>query len=53
MAKKSLLFRKEINYLGQGLSSAGEGMIPGYVERIRDWPRPKTVAELNSLLGFF
>ena len=28
-------------------------MIPGYIERIWDWPSPKTVAELNSLLGFF
>ena len=51
--KKSLLFHKEIDYLGHRLSEQGVGMIPGYIERIRDWPSPKTVAELNSLLGFF
>ncbi|MCP3662411.1 MAG: hypothetical protein GY696_07945 [Gammaproteobacteria bacterium] len=28
-------------------------MIPGNVRRIQDWHSPKTVAELNLLLGFF
>ncbi len=28
-------------------------MIPSYVDRIRDWPNPKSVADLTSMLGFF
>ena len=52
-AKKSKLFQKRIQYLGHMLSKEGIGMVPDYVERIRNWPPPKTVAELNSVLGFY
>ena len=52
-AKKSKLFQKKIQYLGHMLSHEGIGMVPEYVERIKNWPPPSTVAELNSVLGFY
>jgi len=52
-AKKSKLFQKKIQYLGHMLSKEGIGMVPEYVERIKNWPSPNTVAELNSCLGFY
>ncbi|MCP3668553.1 MAG: hypothetical protein GY696_39745, partial [Gammaproteobacteria bacterium] len=51
--KKTQLFRASIDFLGHRLSREGIGMIPSYVDRIRDWPDLKSVADLTSLLGFF
>jgi deoxyuridine 5'-triphosphate nucleotidohydrolase len=51
-AKKTQLFQRRIQYLGHLLSEEGIGMVPEYTQRIRGWPSPKTVAELNSMLGF-
>ena len=51
-AKKTHLFQKSIQYLGHLLSEEGIGMVPEYTQRIQNWPSPKTVAELNSMLGF-
>ena len=50
---KTLLFQEQIVYLGHTLSKDGIGMVDAYVERIKEWPIPKDVKELNTLLGFF
>ena len=50
---KTSLFQSSVNYLGHLLSEDGISMIPEYVENIVNWPIPKTVKQLNSLLGFF
>ena len=34
------------------MSHQGVQMVPEYVEKIRDWPIPKTGKELISFLGF-
>ena len=51
-AKKTFLFQESVEYLGHTLSREGIGMIPSYTERIVEWPTPKSVKELNTLLGF-
>ena len=51
-AKKTQLFQKYIQYLGHLLLEEGIGMVPEYTQRIKQWPLPKTVAELNLMLGF-
>ena len=51
-AKKTTLLVEEVDYLGHQLSAKGVTMIPSYVEKILNWPEPKTVKELNTLLGF-
>ena len=52
-AKKTDLFRKKVVYLGHQVSEQGIEMVDSYVEKIVNWPVPKTIKELNSLLGFF
>ena len=51
-AKKTNLFLSETRYLGHLVSSEGIRMIPEYIARIVNWPRPKTVKELSTWLGF-
>ena len=50
--EKTNLFRTTVSYLGHRVSPEGTMMEPEYVERIRNWPTPKTVKELNTVLGF-
>ena len=50
--KKCKLFRTEVDYLGFRVSAGGVGMIPEYVQRVLEWPVPKTNTELQSFLGF-
>lgn len=49
---KCKLFQETVEYLGHLVSKDGIRMIPSYVERILDWPLPKTTKELRSFLGF-
>ena len=35
------------------MSASGIGMVDNYIQRILDWPAPKTMKEMNSMLGFF
>lgn len=49
---KCKLFATEVEYLGHLVSEKGIRMIPSYVERVLQWPRPKDGAELRSFLGF-
>ena len=51
--EKTKLFRSQVEYLGHLLSEDGLAMIPSYVERILKWESPKTVKQLNTMLGFF
>lgn len=50
---KTKLFQTEVDFLGYRVSEEGIGMQGSYVQRILDWPRPKTAKEVRSLLGFF
>ena len=49
---KTYLFQEEVDYLGYKVNVHGIHMKDSYVSRILDWPAPKTIKELNSLLGF-
>ena len=49
---KTMLFEREVTYLGHQVTKTGIKMVPEYIQRILDWPQPKTVKELKSLLGF-
>ncbi len=49
---KCAFLKKEVHYLGHVLSSEGVSTDPGKVEAVAHWPRPTSVAELRSFLGF-
>ena len=49
--KKCHIAKREVQYLGHCVSSAGISMVKEYVERILAWPSPKTPADLRSFLG--
>ena len=51
-AEKTHLIRPEVEYLGYDVSEEGVKMRTSYVEKITQWPTPKTVKELNCFLGF-
>lgn len=45
-------FQKEVRYLGHIISSDGVSTDPGKVDVVAQWPRPTSVGELRSFLGF-
>ena len=49
---KTHLFQKTVDWLGHRLSEAGVEMIPSYVEKIVNWPRPVTTKQLSTFIGF-
>ena len=49
---KAHLFQKSVDWLGHQLSEAGVEMIPSYVEKIVNWPRPTTTKQLLTFIGF-
>ena len=49
---KTKLFQSEVEYLGHKISKGGVSMIPGYVQKIKDWPVPKSGKEVATFLGF-
>ena len=49
---KSELFRKQINYLGHVVGHKGITTDPKKIEAVTEWPRPTTVTEVRSFLGF-
>ena len=51
-ASKTHLFQSEVNYLGFKITKDGVSMREDYVEKILKWPRPKTIRQLNTFLGF-
>ena len=46
------MFRKEINYLGHVVGHNGVSTDPKKTETLTEWPRPTTVTEVRSFLGF-
>ena len=50
--KKCHIAQDQVEYLGHLVNAEGIQMIPSYVERVLDWPLPKTGKELRSFLGF-
>ena len=49
---KCEFFKSRINYLGHIVSRNGIEMDPKKIEAIQKWPRPKTVHDVCSFLGF-
>ena len=49
---KTKLFQSEVEYLGHKISKGGVSMIPEYVQRIKNWPVPKSGKEMATSLGF-
>ena len=49
---KTKLFQSEVDYLGHKISKGAISMIPEYVQKIKDWPVPKTGKEVDTFLGF-
>ena len=49
---KCELFRKQINYLGHVVEHKGVTTDPKKTEVVTEWPRPTTVTEVRSFLGF-
>ncbi|GFS74708.1 retrovirus-related Pol polyprotein from transposon 297 [Nephila pilipes] len=50
--KKCKFFRKEVSYLEHVISSEGVKTVPEKIKAVVGWPRPETVHELRSFLGF-
>ena len=49
--KKCKIAQTSVDYLGHHVSEAGIHMKQDYIERLLDWPRPQTNAQLRSFLG--
>ncbi len=49
---KCSLMRTEVKYLGHIVRSSGIWMDQKYLDKIREWPLPKTGKEIQSFLGF-
>src|SRR4029434_788189 len=50
--QKCKFLQKEVVYLGHVVSKAGIATDPEKVRAVRDWPRPETVSQVRSFLGF-
>ena len=51
-AKKCVLFRKEVEFLGHMVTAQGVQTSPAKVEAVKTWPIPSNGAEIRSFLGF-
>ena len=49
---KTKLFTESTKYLGFDVSQKGISMRKSFVERVLEWPRPKTTRQLRTFLGF-
>ena len=49
--KKSFFFQTEVSFLGHVLSAKGISPNPEKVDKVWDWPIPKTSKEVNSFIG--
>ena len=49
---KCEFFRTQLEYLSHVVSDRGIETSPKKIEAIMEWPRPKTVTQLRSFLGF-
>ena len=48
---KTKLFQSKVEYLGHKISNGGVYMILEFVQKIKDWPVPKTGKEVATVLG--
>ena len=51
-ASKCEFFKEEINYLGYHITAEGIKMREDYINKIIKWPKPQTVKQLQTYLGF-
>ena len=49
---KCFFGKSELEYLGHTVSGAGMRPSPSKLKAVKDWPRPKSVTETQSFLGF-
>ena len=49
---KCLLFRTSCSYLGFTISSEGIKIKLEYLAKVKNWPSPRSLAEVEHLLGF-
>ena len=49
---KCELFKKQINYLGHVVGQEWVATDPDKIKAVTEWPRPTTVTEVRSFLGF-
>ena len=49
---KCELFKNQINYLGHVVGQEGITTDPDKIKAVTEWPRPTTVTEVRSFLGF-
>lgn len=49
---KCAFFKKEVKYLGRVISCDWVSTDPDKVSAVANWPRPSSVSELRSFLGF-
>ena len=49
--KKSFFFQMEVSFLGHVLSAKGISPNPEKVDKVQDWPVPKTSNEVHSFIG--
>ena len=49
--KKCHLFQKQVLYLGHVVTEDGVHTNPEKIEKVKDWPRPKTQSDVRSFLG--
>ena len=49
--RKCELCRTKVKYLGHVVSAEGVATDPSLVEKVKDWPTPRTVRQVRSFLG--
>ena len=49
---KCFLFRSSVEFLGHIVTREGIKTDPNKIARVRNWPKPQTVGEVRSFLGF-
>ena len=49
---KTKLFQSEVEYLGHKIRKGRVSMIPKYVQKIKDWPVPKSGKEVATFSEF-
>ncbi|KAF7707169.1 hypothetical protein HF521_018387 [Silurus meridionalis] len=50
--EKCTFIQQEVKYLGHVISSRGVATDPSKIEAVAQWPRPSSITELRSFLGF-
>jgi hypothetical protein len=50
--RKCHLFQRKVEFLGHIIAEDGVGVDPAKVEKVVQWPVPRSVTELQSFLGF-